>query len=200
MDCSEDTRIQLSKELLKRKQATIREMIVATYGEWPLRGLDVVSDEHLDKNVRIWGYWRSLYHYLSISPRRSAFRVAAKHLTDWHGCASSAHRAVWIKSWVSGKKRFSSLAHERRHIQQYDLNPGTETLADAVMNLLIYPEDKNPYTEANGYTRNSVEDVRYYQKGEEVQAFLEEILVAGYPHWPRLPLKKGELWAVLTNA
>src|SRR5690242_5007539 len=48
-----DLRSLKATPLLVRGRASIKDIIRANYGEWPLRGLDIVTDEHLDVQVAI---------------------------------------------------------------------------------------------------------------------------------------------------
>ena len=44
---------QEARQLVRRGHATFKELLILNYGEWPLRGLNIVTDDHLDVEVSL---------------------------------------------------------------------------------------------------------------------------------------------------
>lgn len=214
MKTTADPRESMASQLLKRGHASIKEILTASFGEWPLKGLEIGL--HVDNDQS----------------------VTFKPLTN-RGVAARASfggkKTIWVnaelcptKPTLFGSSLNSILGHETTHILQADhLKMAAETfgsvtrkkdfrtytefskrvaMSDTIMSDLT--DDKENLgrfslrTAFNAAIRlmKPSDYLSYMREGREIQARMHEIIMDGYQRWNRMPQNKDELWAALTNA
>ncbi|MGB9152348.1 MAG: hypothetical protein WCD70_04590 [Alphaproteobacteria bacterium] len=230
--------------LVKRGHATIKELLILNYGEWPLRGLNIVTDEHLNQEVSLSPMHR--YFMSQIKQPTNGFLSRLQSIANAIFSSKKAASLVVLTdkreiflNHIKLKREFlvngrllthRVLAHELRHIQQFDpLFPtrakdlygsridasyrnGANVVNDAV-SLLLEDSLKDvssvrqtweKFVKKNAKLIQDATGIRskknYFTAGIEIQALLEELFVHGYPHWPRMPTNHPELYAALIDA
>ena len=176
-----DRREIMSRQLLGAGWATVDQLLHASFGEWPPRGLDIAG------------------------PNNQTVRLLSSDLTDISalGVANiKGYATIGIDEraiWASGEGVAGIIGHEATHTLQgnhsyrseYYFGNRMNGIGDsgprsnrAVKGLFDTPELKAPH-------------LQYLQQGIEIQARFHEIFADGYQAWRRLPGNREELLVAL---
>ena len=194
------------RELRLQGYATVDQLLGATFGEWPPKGLDIVG-----KNSQ----W---------------VRLSAQ--TDGYGLVNSqnppeisTHAGYQVDGMQLPVSGISVNAHELLHILQ---NIHTHRIRETFPNVnfgnapvgINTREDLIPCNVAmNGLLQNHTDSVTHQhlrdtlghdpeyghfidelRGGKEVQARLIQLMAVKYPQWGRLPQNQEELWVAMQDA
>ena len=205
-----DKRKAMANQLLMRGWATVDQLLHASFGEWPPRGLDIVHEN--PQRVQ-------LTDSLSTFKPKANIIERLRDLLMVGGYARiCGERQIFINRLQYPLNGFqSTLGHEAAHILQGDhywrardimgkdglqeLMPQQETTADMIMGNATYGHFKKGGLRA---VFNKVADITgfgltYFKSGIEIQARLHEALMQGYPHWQRLPQNHQEFFFAMQS-
>lgn len=122
-------------------------------------------------------------------------------------------RIIYLNSLLSSHKA-STTGHEATHVMQMDHSEAskdseTKTISNEILMAFWKAAKKESFTrriwkglrgKKNEHDIEQEQEkvsVGYYQKGEEIQARIHQVLAAGYSKWGCVPTTKEELWAAL---
>lgn len=205
-----DKRNAMANQLLMRGWATVDQLLHASFGEWPPRGLDIVHSN--SQRVTLTD---SLHTF---SPKSTVIERLRDLLMVGGYARLCGSRDIFINRLqfpFGGFKQ--TLGHEAAHILQGDhywrardimgkdglrvLMPQQGTTSDMLMHNTTAGHFKK------GFLRdafNKVCDITglgisYLKRGVEMQARLHEALMQGYPHWARLPQNHQEFYFAMQS-
>lgn len=213
-----DKREQFAAQLLMCGHASVDELLHASFGEWPPKGLDIVHENPQRVNLTT-----SLTHFHQQS-RDQKQPPWHKKLYEWmsvNGYAYVCHtRAIFINKGllsVFGGNTVSTLGHETTHILQGDHfwrardimgKDGISArlpMQDTISNIAVDEAIKGEFKQGflcrifNKIADQTGAGLTYYKQGIEVQARLHEALVAGYPAWDRMPQNRDEFFFAMKS-
>lgn len=193
-----DTREKMANQLLMRGWATMRELLEMSFGEWPVKGLEIDAGMAHEKKVSLIPCDEDNC-IASVQPLDG--RRAIKHAVDLAKAVREQDDSV-----------HAVLGHELVHVLQHEgvywktESPFWQKVIDSPPSLIFqflfkrtraekiakrfHKETKTLKSAFNEETRKRL---GYLSDGDELQARLHEVMMAGYPHWGRLPQTKHEL-------
>lgn len=217
-----DKRERMANQLLSRGHATMDELLEASYGEWPPKGLDI-----LDKNTQRVEFVSLLgMRKLDTKNPLEAFRAACQELRDIAGRARlNGPREIGInaltgifKPGFTGRSNVASVVgHEAVHILQgdhywraddiFDKDDAIEIqnrLQDAKSNMLarvvFRKENLLPGVDLKDKTRLPLSrNLAYHSQGIEIQARIHQLMADGYQHWGVMPATREEVQISMMN-
>ncbi len=203
-----DAREKMANQLLMRGHASVDELLHASFGEWPPKGLDIVH--------------KNTHRVTLTTSEKGAVSWPARILRLFTVCGSASmnfSRTVFINRFLTpfSGGTLITLAHETSHILQGDhgyrarhrtgregvkaINAaGNITSAQLAHNTLT-PHVKTGFLSKafNLVAAAAGQNLPYLLMGEELQARLQEALTHGYPHWKRLPQNKDEFYFAMRS-
>ena len=211
-----DNREKLANQLLMRGHASVDELLHASFGEWPPKGLDIVHENAQRVNLTT-----SLHRFHSMGPdgKQPPWYKRLFEFIRVGGYARIAGgRDIYVnKPMALLGGTIGTIGHEMAHILQGDHSyrardiMGKDALAvvlpkqDALSNIII----NEAMTEAfqPGFMRrimNAVTNVTglgidYLKSGIEIQARLQEALIEGYPKWERMPQNNTDFFFAMRS-
>lgn len=212
-----DKREQYANQVLMRGHASIDELLFVSFGEWPPRGLDIVHENKNRVNLT-----QSLHEFHSTSSDKTQPPWHSKlyeFLTTAGYARTGGERNIYVNNFLTsiGADKVSTMAHETAHILQGDHYWRARDLMgkDGLSSRYALPNTLNNIIVENsieghfkqGPVRNIVNKIMdatgfgldYLKSGLEVQARLQEALIAGYQHWERLPQDKTEFYFAMKS-
>jgi len=213
-----DKREKMANQLLMRGYATMRELLTASFGEWPPKGLDVDENIPHEQIVQIhktmsFKTLGSAYpHKRQIDISKFYFKYLPKILTPEGVRSTLGHEAVHILQYdhyirpneifKNGTVKKVSSKPLSRDDSSWDR--GSMSRFNSMQELLFYDsyEGKAKGRASMIFNRKARKksDFYYMKSDMEMQSHLHEILIAGYPEWGRLPSNKDEFLAALSSA
>jgi hypothetical protein len=218
-----DVRERMANQLVMRGHASMDEILQASFGEWPPKGLEIVGQN--DQRVNLV----NLLDMHKADPEKSAVRNFLDKATEKMGVAGRAtlggERTIGINRTLTtaipgllGKPDLNTtLGHEGAHILQGDHYWRAEEIfgrsnaqeiwgsqRNASANEIAGPifdqhEDNSMVKRALRKTPLIGQYSGYLKEGIEIQARIHELLISGYPRWGRLPGNREELFVALEN-
>ena len=164
-----DPRQRVLRQILSKGYTTHREILTASFGTWPPKGLNIDETVLPSKPIEVIRGGQdynqaNAYGYVE-SQRPSTVRLNA---ADW-----ARERAV------------SVIVHEATHTLQIRDDSLSEIAASTRTASLMRPSHRTSM-------------LAYLGEDREVQARLAEILVQGYRSWGKMPATRVELWAAIS--
>jgi hypothetical protein len=202
-----DKREAMANQLLMRGHATMMELLVASFGEWPPRGLEVNPLLRHGQSVRL--------KEIHDSGKRAG------------GASDTEERVVVINKDLCEQfaPLYQFLGHEALHILQGDhsfrmkkdllgriadfFTDRDDPASEAIMERLTSrPENpfRNQFNAATANIPPHESRMLYYmhhkalRRGSEIQARLHQIIIEGYPRWGKVPATTDEFYAAMKNA
>ena len=206
----------MSRSLVTRGHATIDELLEASFGEWPVKGLDIYGSNPREVTIKSVA-----------TPKAKPWQLTKKwndHILASQGSASwGAERYIKVNPMVLGflpalfhKSSYSpTLGHETTHILQGDHDfRSRETFGDTVSSAIYIEsnlhDDKKffPTIPLHMFLPHFSEDLsaagakelEYQRENMEMQARLHEVLADGYQRWGSLPQNREQFIIAMTNA
>lgn len=150
-----DPRESAANALLMRGSASELDILRVNYGTWPPRGLDIVTDAHLQHQVSLL----PMTNLRGISPE-----MAVTHQHSLGAADGGSDRAIWldskkIKSSLVAMRpsRFNSvLAHEMTHIGQADRADPYRKNQDVGKNLAAHAYNGSAQISHTNYPQDSM--------------------------------------------
>lgn len=217
-----DKRERMANQLLARGHATMDELLEASYGEWPPKGLDIIDgNEQRVKFVSLLGMRK-----LDIKNPLEAFRTMREELNNIAGRARmQGPREIAINSisgilkpLLAGRSNIASvLGHEAVHILQGDhfwraedifdkddaldiRNRLSDTRSNMLANVLFRKENLLPDVDLESDTDMPLSiNLAYQSKGIEIQARIHQLMADGYQHWGVMPTTAPEVQISMMN-
>lgn len=200
-----DNRKRMANQLLMRGWATMDQLLEASFGEWPPRGLDIVHDNPQRVNLT-----SSLTEF---RPKTSPLEMLRDYLMVGGYARIHGDRKIFINRLMYPLGGFTStLGHEAAHILQGDHYWRADDIMGKDGQQAYYPRQNtnceiiidnsiSGHFQTGALRRifNAVADmtgfgIAYYQRGVEIQARLHEALMQGYPKWQRMPQNHMEFY------
>jgi len=196
-----DPRERMTNQLLMRGHASVKELLTASFGEWPPKGLDINPAILHDQQVELKTF---------VEPGTRA------------DATISGERSIRINREICGNKIHSTMGHETTHILQGDhywrarqifgakmaqdiLRVHNDAASNMIMKKIMASEEQSQKSifrkvfNAAAFWRAGGIAV-YFTEGIEVQARIHQMMIDGYSRWEKMPQNRDELWAALANA
>lgn len=205
-----DKRKAMANQLLMRGWATVDQLLHASFGEWPPRGLEIVHAN--PQRVQLTD------SLSTFKPKSSIIERLRDYLMVGGYARICGERQIFINRLQYPLNGFeATLGHEAAHILQGDhywrarelmgkdglqqLWPQQQTTADMLIDNATHGHFKKGGLRA---IFNKVADITgfgltYFKSGIEIQARLHEALMQGYPHWQRLPQNHQEFYFAMQS-
>ncbi len=193
----DDPREIMANQLLARGHASVDEILAASFGEWPPKGLDIVTAQPQ----------RVPFHNIPEDvQQRTIERIGARAAGN---ATLVRERNIGIMDYVDGatplRDANSTLGHEAVHILQGDhssrlphnivigANEFNALHGDDGLVLSIFDQhgDQAKLADKNNF---------YLADGIEIQARIHEIVMDGYQTWGLMPTNREELLVSMKNA
>lgn len=202
-----DKREKMANQLLMRGHATMRELLEMSFGEWPVKGLEIDPDRKHEQGVRF--IRKDKGHLAAVQPLdwRRAIRYnnqlaedAKSGILSLHGifCHEAAHvlqnESVY---WKSDSVIVGLIAWP--FVQTYH-RIFKKTQAEKIAGKFLHEECAYLRAEFNGKRSSTIETVEYLAHSKELQARLHEVMAEGYQDWSCLPKTKYELLGSFVSA
>jgi hypothetical protein len=184
---SKDPREKMAKQLLAQGEASLRDILTASFGEWPPKGLDInPSSTHLSQRAVFRPFRDGL-------ETKNPLRILGIYLSVLGHAPLTDERSIHINGLAMrmpkkmGGGLNITLGHEAIHSLQGDhYYRLKEIFGTHAANWI--------WSSQNDVTSDMIVD-----GGSEIQARIHEILMQGYQRWGSLPQNYHELWAALEN-
>lgn len=206
-----DRREMMTNQLLLRGYATMKEILTASFGEWPPRGLEMNPAITHEQRVAI----RPILDSLKGEQEGGVFsrlKEMVGVLVDTGGCTfPGGAREIFLNKLacrlLGSNDTISILSHEATHILQLDHSYRAREVfgRDASLEILKLQRAR-PASDAlmtslgKDFNKAADKKLAYLGRGMEVQARIHEIMIDAYQRSGRLPLKMDELWMALQSA
>jgi hypothetical protein len=220
---AKDMREQMSNQLVRRGYASMDEVLTASYGEWPPKGLDIVM-----KNEQVVKF-NSILDKIRNDPSLSPLKKWAEQINTVNNTYGSAEtggaRIIKLNNLrlqslpgLLGKSALAStLGHEGVHILQGDhayrapslYNKTGDLLSTLNRNLMVI-DIKDPMTAPFAeHTDTSIFETfsskrrahhAYLRDGAEAQARIHEIMMSGYQKWGQLPNNREQFLVAMESS
>jgi len=205
-----DKREGLADQIVEEEGASIDDLLHASFGEWPPRGLDIVHDNprRVAVTTSLPDFYRFAYGEPPLFPDEGEYLGKA---------STGGERTIYLNGeLLDGYKysKFSTLGHETAHILQGDHHwriraimgkAGVEQrLKDCFSNVAVEQAIKGKFKRGtlsmifNRDTRYK-DNLAYHKQGLEIQARLHQMLMTGYPFWQRLPQNRHEFFFAMKS-
>lgn len=187
--------------LLDRGYASVREILTMSFGEWPVKGLDIDPDVQHDRKI----------DFRLRKDTRYAGMVMLGGSTIYVNDELESYG--FMKSMTYGRHTLMSvIGHEVTHVLQ-GLNRDYSLLY-AVRDFMAFAEktdELNYYklterekeglkSNFHASARNKIKKkLHYFRKDIEIQARLHEVMADCYQHCGRLPKNLDELWMAFSS-
>ncbi len=215
----------MANELLKRGHATMIELLTASFGEWPPKGLDINPDIPHDQQVVFKSFLKR-----TLSKKKTP-RGLFYEMTCVFGRASIRdERVIYINGLLCrilpGLLKKSDLGHVLSHETLHSLQGDNFYRAEEIFGRQQAEkiwQERNDSTSfeimagLNNYDGQfhkgrlraafnrvanffkGIPGLPYLKNGGETQAFFHESLMEGYRRWGKMPQNRDDLWAALVN-
>lgn len=209
-----DKREKMANQLLMRGHASVDELLHASFGEWPPRGLEIVHENPQRVNLTT-----SLSSFHSGKEKQPPLYKKLFEMLSVGGYARlGGERKIFINKPLSifGGK-IGTLGHEMAHILQGDHywraneRMGKDGLSviypkqDAISNLVINEVTTSAFQPGfmrrvmNAISNATGMGIDYLKSGIETQARLQEALIEGYPNWERMPQNNTDFFFAMRS-
>lgn len=182
------SRADMANQLMARGWGTVDELLAASFGEWPPRGLEITT------------------------PNTQIVELIPQDIIDGKdeilGRAREHERAIDFRKDLD---QFlpTIMGHEATHVLQLDLKDpdrardaygldgaqGRDQRLKQSTKVLAANLDIVP-----GLSKEKYDDMDYLRDVWEIQARIHQVLTENYPYWHRLPQTQGEFYAAITTA
>ena len=209
-----DNREKMANQLLMRGHASVDELLHASFGEWPPRGLDIVHENTQRVNLT-----SSLTSFHSDREKQPPLYKKLYEMISVGGYARlGGERKIFINKPLSiFEGKIGTLGHEMTHIMQGDHywrareRMGKDGLQvvfpkqDAISNIVVNEVTTSAFQP--GFVRriaNAISNMvgmgtDYLKQGIEVQARLQEAIIEGYPKWDRMPQNNTDFFFAMRS-
>lgn len=200
-----DPREIMSNQLLMRGHATVDELLQASYGEWPPKGLDIITQN--PQTVSFGDIKERVEEGLS-DALGDATLVGKRRIR-------MNHEDLYEKPSQIGKSAYTfTLGHETTHILQgdnfYRLGEayGAHSAVIKEQQMVLdkndrvarifssFPNHDAPHTDVDKKWIASAD----LESGIEVQARIHEIIIDGYQKWGSVPTSPEEFMVAMKNS
>ncbi|MDB5490945.1 MAG: hypothetical protein JWO78_794 [Micavibrio sp.] len=200
-----DPREIAGRSLLKRGEASVDEIMAATFGEWPLKGLDIASEN--SHRVKLENFF-----LMDINNTFSQRQILGISAPSAERIYLNKFATVFFPRLYGESGTHSFLGHESTHTLQalhsYQANKmfGNETAAiikgdsnrlesgEIAEKLFARHTDPDQAEEIN-----KAPHLQYLRDGQEIQARLTQVLAQGYQYWKTMPRTREELTAAMID-
>lgn len=217
-----DKREKMANQLMARGHATVDELLEASFGEWPPKGLEIIGKNkqrvnfvhligmiELDRKHPIDSLGKMYDELMKIAGRASLGgdrKIGMNPLTRH------------LLPRFSGRSNIvSTLGHETAHILQGDHYYRAAEIFGQKNAGSLWQEIKKPMSDMiaestfdekylkPGVTIDKTKShdtnnkLAYLTRGVEVQARIHQIVAQGYQHWKALPVTRAEFTAAMIN-
>ena len=220
-----DPRERMANQLLMRGHATMDQILEASFGEWPPKGLEIVGAN--DQRVQLVPFMEYVAKALKEKPLLQRLRVQYDVVTKYTGFSrQQGPREITINTHkfilftlpsLFGNKRegrfYSTMGHEAIHTLQGDhyyraesvfgkeyANKVQQSQNDTKSRVLLTCLFEQHALASNPFANKEQEHISYLSDGDEVQARMHQIVAEGYQQWGRLPQNREELWVAFSEA
>ncbi len=222
-----DPRERMANQLFMRGHATVDEIMLSSYGEWPLKGLDLV--ENANPQRVNFGNILNMPGYERIENPAQRLGEKSKDFDMYSGMAQiSGERFIgmnmlrleMIPGLPAGRPIASTMGHEATHIMQgdYSFHRANDIFGDeiasairAANNNITNPKsdmtvfetlipDALDHDKMNALSTGQKKRMMYFLEGSEMQARVHEIMAEGYQRWGQMPQNKEQLATALLNS
>lgn len=217
-----DKRERMANQLLARGHATVDELLEASYGDWPPKGLDLIDGNpqvvtfvdmlgmtDLDKDTSPEGRKKQREELANVGGRA---RVSGAREIG----ISPKNDSLTLR--FTGRSALASLmGHETAHILQgdhywraheifepEDAQEITMRMNDARSNVMakavFSSKNINPGAEFGDPEAKPLwKNLAYLSQGVEIQARMHQLMAEGYQQWGVMPTTKTELMVAMIN-
>lgn len=210
-----DNREKLANQLLMRGHASVDDLLYASFGEWPPKGLDIVHENKQRVNLTT-----SLtdFHGMGGDKQPPWYKKLFEFMVVGGYARTGGERSLYINNMltkIGGK--IGTVSHETAHILQGDHYwrardiMGKNALEvvfprpDALSNMIV--DEVTTSSFKPGFMRrvmNAIGNatglgIDYLKSGLEIQARLQEALIEGYPKWERMPQNNTEFFFAMRS-
>ena len=203
MSLVEDRREKMANQLLARGWATMRELLEMSFGEWPVKGLEIDAGvTHGQK--------------FTFVPCDDQDCLASVHPLNGRHTIHYTRELSKILKNNSDESLHDILGHEALHaLQQKGVYLKSESIfvravghsLPVFLYQLLFAKTraakigkdfaKKAKTLKDEFDQETRKGLKYLSHGDELQARLHEIMMDGYPWWGRLPQNNYEFTLVL---
>lgn len=221
-----DPREKMANQLLMRGHASVAELLEASYGEWPPKGLDIeaANDQRVQlvsvfqmkqKHAAENGFFKQIYEQVM-----GVLTVAGLGTVVGDRQIGTNKMVCCVLPRIFGRSMLNeTMGHEMVHVLQGDHYwRAKETLGhDASQKIWTNQNDtasnmiandvfskhqgkgflQRAFVAATGLVMNNID---YLKSGLEIQARIHEALVDGYPRWGALPATKEEFLVAMQDS
>lgn len=212
-----DPRERMSRQLLNRGHASVDEIMKASYGEWPPKGLDVVSENSqrvtfgniIDRSM---GLKEATGPFAGLRGKVAAVMTIGGDATT-HGDRVIRMNPVLGKviPGIMGRSALAStLGHEGVHIMQGDNFYRAGQVYGYHNAKQVFDHQQmvfgNNDTLAKTFQQHASPDLvksttfNYLSSGIETQARIHEVMAAGYQKWGQLPANREQFLVAMDSA
>lgn len=207
-----DPRERMAKQLLMRGHATMDQILEASFGEWPPKGLDIVGTNNQTVQLmplmdmvgpsiasqplgqKLWNIFRAQMMTAGLGSVASERQIGMHRL--WGGNSVMGHEAVHIlqgDNYYRAREIYGPAAAQEIRKSYNDIQ------SNVLANELFEKHTSTNFARVIGSQIAAVGTLNYLKTGVEIQARVHQVLMRGYPQWGRLPQNREELWVAMDD-
>jgi len=196
-----DKREGMANQLLMRGHASMMEILTASFGEWPPRGLKINPNVLHEQRVELKPLLEEICgrgNYVG-KPEIELNKAECEKYNGLH--STMGHEAVHI---LQGNNSYGGRGSMIKGMV-YMLFGMDKPASNIIMKKLTSRKEGG-LCEAFTRVANASgldkwrEEISYIRQGTEVQARIHQIMIEGYPRWGKMPANSDEFYAAMQNA
>lgn len=205
----DDPREAMATEMLSRGYASMDEILQASFGEWPPKGLDIVM-----ANPQIVSFGDIADR--PPDPERPNFIVYGDAMLHGERRIRMNHEVLAERMSVIERSAYTStLGHEGVHILQGDnvyraseiYGPGSRDVQHGHQMVIgahdplrtIFRDHINTEV-TSAFSTDNTKHLEYLSEGVETQARIHEVIIDGYQRWGQVPATREEFLVAMHNS
>lgn len=210
-----DNREKMANQLLMRGHASVDELLHASFGEWPPKGLDIVHEN--PQRVNLTSSLTNFYDVANVKQPPWHKKLYSMVMVGGYAWTGGDRKIFINKSLLMPGSKLGTLGHEMAHILQGDHfwrareRMGKDALSvifpkqNAISNLVINEATTDAFQPSfmrrvmNAISNATGLGIDYLKSGLEIQARLQEALIEGYPKWERMPQNNTDFFFAMRS-
>ncbi|MCE9508053.1 MAG: hypothetical protein K8R48_07050 [Alphaproteobacteria bacterium] len=199
----------MANQLLMRGHATVQEMLTASFGDWPPKGLDINPDALKKEPVKLIVFVNAKLNGQATSTTKEEREISINQnslIKQKIVHSTLGHEAIHIMQGDTAHRK------ERSFLQKLAYNMFTDgeqqPLSNRVMEELTTEKktggglcsEFQKVMKKTGDYWGEYKHIQYLRSGIEVQARIHQIIIEGYPRWGKVPATQDEFYAAMKNA
>ncbi len=209
-----DKREMMANQLIMRGHATMLELLTASFGEWPPKGIEIDKSILHNQVVKLSAFDNdNLNGQASSTKKKDRFINMNQDLVASHQGVNSTlgHESIHILQGDNAFRKKDTFGAQMGFGAKMatSLFGQEEPTGDIIMSNILEHKDIgglcNEFNDSvRGLDRNdwraALKRINYLREGIEIQARIHQIIIDGYPNWKEVPASPDAFFAAMKRA